>query len=149
MAAGLVFVSLIGFLVLSLVSGNSFSLALCLILTGAVLSFLLFNFPPAKIFMGDSGAYFLGFMLAVLAMLFSKPYDLLSILGPIFIIGIPFWDGVFTNIRRILKKKSIFLGDRAHFYDRLLKKGFSTKKTLLISYFLQAGSVVIGLLLIV
>lgn len=147
LAGGLVAISLIGFIILSSISGNNFALILSLILLGGVLGFLIFNFPPGQIFMGDSGAYFLGFVLAVMAILFSKQYNILSILGPIFIVGMPIWDGVFTNIRRISKGKSIFLGDRAHFYDRILKKGISVKKTLLISYSLQIISVVIGILI--
>lgn len=148
LAGGLVLISLIGFITLSLIFGNNFALILSLILLGAVFGFLIFNFPPAKIFMGDSGAYFLGFVLSVLAMLFSKPYNIWSILGPVFIVGVPVWDGVFTNIRRLLKGKSILLGDRSHFYDRFLQKGFSTQKTLLISYSFQAISVIIGIILI-
>ncbi|MCK4454162.1 undecaprenyl/decaprenyl-phosphate alpha-N-acetylglucosaminyl 1-phosphate transferase [Candidatus Parcubacteria bacterium] len=147
LAGGLVAISLIGFFVLALISGNDFALILSFILLGAVFGFLIFNFPPAKIFMGDSGAYFLGFILAVLAMIFSKSYNFLSILGPIFIVGIPIFDGVFTNIRRLFSKKSIFLGDRRHFYDRILQRGISTKKTLLICFSLQIISVAIGILI--
>jgi len=148
LAGGLVAISLIGFIILSLLSGNNFSFLLSLISFGAVLGFLIFNFPPAKIFMGDSGAYFLGFILAVSAAIFSKPYNFSSIFGPIFIIGLPIFDGIFTNIRRLLGKKSIFLGNREHFYDRIhLKRGFSIKKTILICYFIQAIFVIIGLLI--
>ncbi|KPJ56402.1 hypothetical protein AMJ49_04980 [Parcubacteria bacterium DG_74_2] len=146
LAGGLTAISLVGFIFLALISGNNFVLIFSLILLGAVLGFLVFNFPPAKIFMGDSGAYFLGFVLAVLAMLFSKPYDPLSILGPVFIVGLPIFDGIFTNIRRLFQKKSIFLGDRKHFYDKILQTGFSTKKTLLICYSIQAIFIIMGLI---
>ncbi|MBT9141292.1 MAG: putative undecaprenyl-phosphate N-acetylglucosaminyl 1-phosphate transferase [Dehalococcoidia bacterium] len=146
LAGGLVAISLTGFIISSVIFGNNLTLVISLILMGAVLGFLVFNFPPAKIFMGDSGAYFLGFILAVLAMIFSKPYNISSILGPIFIIGLPLFDGVFINVRRLFQKKSIFLGDRKHFYDRLLfQKGFSLKKTLLISYLIQVIFIGIGL----
>ena len=148
LAGGEVIISLLGFIVLSIILGNNLALIISLILFGAVLGFLVFNFPPAKIFMGDSGSYFLGFLLAVLAMIFSKPHNFPSFLGPIFIIGLPIFDGVFTNIRRLFKKKSIFLGDRRHFYDRLVfQRGFSLKKTLLICYSIQVIFVVIGLLI--
>ena len=146
LAGGLVVISLIGFTVLGLISENNLALILSLILLGAVSGFLIFNLPPAKIFMGDSGAYFLGFILAVLAIIFSQPYNISSILGPVFIIGLPIFDGVFANIRRLFQKKSIFLGDRKHFYDRILQRGFSARKTLLISYSLQIISAAIGLL---
>lgn len=146
LAAGLVLFSLAGFLILSLCFGNSVGLAVSLVSLGAVLGFFIFNFPPAKIFMGDSGAYFLGFILSILTMIFSKPYNLPAFLGTIFILGLPVFDGVFTNLRRITKKKSIFLGDREHFYDKLiLKKKFSTRKTLLICYLIQAIFIIMGL----
>ena len=148
LAGGEVIISLLGFIVLSIILGNNLALIISLILFGTVLGFLVFNFPPAKIFMGDSGSYFLGFILAGLAMIFSKPHNFPSFLGPIFIIGLPIFDGVFTNIRRLFKKKSIFLGDRRHFYDRLVfQRGFSLKKTLLICYSIQVIFVVIGLLI--
>ena len=147
LVGGEVCISLLGFTFLSAMLGNSFGLVISFISLGAVSAFLVFNFPPAKVFMGDSGAYSLGFILAVLAMLFSKPYNTYSILGPVFIIGLPIFDGVYTNIRRLLAGKSIFLGDRSHFYDKLLQKGFSTKKTLAICFSLQLLLVFIGVLI--
>ncbi|MEK7061870.1 MAG: MraY family glycosyltransferase [Patescibacteria group bacterium] len=147
LAGGQVFISLLGFAFLSFILGNSFALLVSLIFLGSVLAFLIFNFPPAKVFMGDSGAYSLGFILAVLAMLFSKPFNIYSVLGPVLIIGLPIFDGVYANIRRLVAGKSIFLGDRSHFYDKLLQKGFSTKKTLAVCYFLQILLVLIGIVL--
>lgn len=147
LAGGLVFISLAGFLCLGLLWSIPFVVLVCLVALGAVLSFLIFNFPPAKIFMGDSGAYSLGFLLTAIALIFSKPLNIYSVLGPVFIIGLPIFDGVFTNMRRVVNGKSIFLGDRSHFYDRLMQKGFSVKKTLLVCYLLQFVSVVLGILL--
>ena len=149
LAGGLVLISLIGFFVLSLLSGNNLGLIISLSSMGAVLAFLFFNFPPAKIFMGDSGAYSLGFILAVLAFIFSKPYNILTVIGPFFVIGIPVFGGIFSNIRRIFLGKSIFLGDRSHFYDKMLSRGFSVKRTLFISCALQIIFVAIGVFLYV
>ena len=146
LAGGLVVISLAGFLVLGLATGNYVMVSIALIGMGAVLSFLIFNFPPAKVFMGDSGAYSLGFLLATLAMMFSKPYDFPSVIAPIFIIGLPVFDGVFTNVRRLINGKSIFLGNRSHFYDKLMQRGFSVKKTLAICYALQIVLVMVGLI---
>lgn len=146
LASGLVLISLIGFLVLSLYFGSSSALTVSLISLAAVFGFGVFNFPPAKIFMGDSGAYFLGFILSVLTMIFSKPYNISTFLGTIFILGLPVFEGIYTNLRRMIKRKSIFLGDRDHFYDKLiLEKKFSTKKTLLICYSIQVIFIIIGL----
>ena len=144
LAGGLAGISLGGFIILGITFNALLPLYISVLFLGTVLAFLCFNFPPAKVFMGDSGAYSLGFILAVLAMLFSKPYNIYSILGPLFIIGLPIFDGVFTNIRRLAAGRSIFLGDRYHFYDKLLQKGFSTKKTLTICYFIQTLLVFIG-----
>lgn len=143
-AGVLVSISLIGFFVLSLISRSDFSLKISLIFMGAVLGFLIYNFPPAKIFMGDSGAYLLGFVLAALAVTFSG-----NILSVIFIIGLPLFDGVYTNARRLFQRESIFLGDREHFYDKMLKKGFSARKALLISGALQVFFVTAGLIIFI
>lgn len=147
MAGTTTIISLVGFIVLSLIFNNGLALIISLISFTVILGFLVFNFPPAKVFMGDSGAYFLGFILSILVMLFLGSYDFFGALGLIFILGLPLFDGVFTNIRRLLKKKSIFIGDRSHFFDRIHQKGFSIKKTLLISSFIQIIFVIIGLMI--
>jgi len=140
--AGVLFlISIIGFCVLGIISGNNFIFSVCLIFSGAVVGFLLYNFPPAKIFMGDSGAYLLGLALALLAIFFSK-----DIISHLFIIGLPLFDGVYSNLRRLLSGKSIFWGDREHFYDKMINKGFSVKKTLFISALLQLFFVAVGIL---
>lgn len=138
LAGGVIIISLIGFVFL----GDAL---IAPVLITIILGFLIFNFPPAKIFMGDSGAYFLGFVLAVLTMIYLKPYDFFSLLGIIFILGLPLFDGVYTNLRRLSKGKSIFSGDREHFFDRLLQKKYSVKKTLFICYGIQVIFVIIGL----
>ncbi len=147
LAGGEVLISLLGFAALGVFIGNSFAFVIALLAIGSVMAFLAFNLPPAKVFMGDSGSYLLGFILAVMAMLFSRPYNILSVIGPVFVIGVPVFDGIFTNVRRIMNGKSIFLGDRSHFYDKLLQKGFSTRETLAICYSLQIISVCIGIIL--
>jgi len=142
-------ISLAGFIILGFVFGNELSLVFSLILLGSILGFLYFNFPPAKIFMGDSGAYFLGFVLVVLTAYYSRAYDALGFAGTIFIFGTPLFDGVFTNVRRLFNGKSILLGGRDHFYDYLFKKSNSQVKTDLISYCFQAISVLIGVTILV
>ena len=139
-AGSTVLISLIGFLFIT----NSL---IPLILILAILGFLVFNFPPAKIFMGDSGAYYLGFMLAVLTMMSLKAYDFISLIGVMLILGLPLYEGISTNVRRLVSGKPIFAGDRDHFFDKLLKKGYSVKKTLLICISIQIVSVVIGVLI--
>lgn len=148
LAAGLVCISVLGFAVLSYFTYDKLALILSLCLLGAVSGFLIYNFSPASIFMGDNGSHFLGFMLAALAIRFtSKPYDIRWFIGPILIIGLPIFDGVYTVFRRSIQRKPLFKGDRGHFYDRLNHKGFSIRQTVLICYFIQSMLVVGGLIL--
>ena len=149
LAGSMVFISLVGFLALSMFSGNHWGLAISGSALSAVLAFLVFNFPPAKIFMGDSGAYSLGFILAVLALLFLRQYNISSLAAVFLIGGMPLFDGIYSNLRRIFSGKSLVAGDRSHFYDKMIERGFSVKKTLLISAVLQALFVVAGIIIFV
>jgi len=118
-----------------------------LVMILAILGFLVFNLPPAKIFMGDSGAYYLGFMLATLSMTMIPEYGFREFIGVLLILGLPLYEGLSTPIRRIFKKQSIVKGDRDHFFDGFLKKGYSVNKTLAICTFIHFVLVVIGLLI--
>jgi UDP-GlcNAc:undecaprenyl-phosphate GlcNAc-1-phosphate transferase len=145
LAGGLVLISLIGFFLISVKIENSIGTVIILSLTGALMSFLIYNFPPATIFMGDNGSYFLGFILAFLAINYTNPRNIGTFLGPIIIIGLPVFDAFFAIIRRSLKGVSLFSGDRSHFYDKLIKKGCSIKKTLLLYWVIQLILVVSGI----
>lgn len=148
LAGGLVCISVLGFAVLSYFAYDKLALILSLCLLGAVAGFLIYNFSPASIFMGDNGSLFLGFMLAVLAIRFtSKPYNIRWFIGPILIIGLPVFDGVYTVLRRSIQRKPLFEGDRGHFYDRLNHRGFSVRQTVLICYSIQIILVISGLIL--
>jgi len=147
LAGGESLISFAGFAVLAFLAANQLALVLSLVLLGAALGFLVFNFPPARIFMGDSGAYFLGFALAVSFLLlfsFDSPWRLL---GLVLILGVPVFEGVFTNIRRVIKGQSIFLGDRGHMYDVMLQRGYSVKMILFVFYAAQLAVVTLGVLL--
>jgi len=146
LAAGLVAISTAGFVVLSILSGNNFGLILSLAVMGGALGFLLYNFHPASIFMGDNGSYFLGFLVATLAIVHtSGPDDLRWFIGPVLVIGFPVADCALSILRRILQRKSIFQGDREHIYDRMIKKGVSVRATVLICYLIQVGFVAWGI----
>jgi len=149
LASGLTIVSLVGFAILSLIIVNSLTLLFSLILIGAIGGFLVYNWHPASIFMGDNGSHFLGFCLAVLAIIFtSHPlYNLKQFIGPILIIGLPVIDATWAIIRRLAKRKSPFQGDRGHLYDRLYQKGLSIKKTVLICYGIQIIIVGTGIMI--
>ena len=104
-------------------------------LAGACLGFLPYNFNPAKIFMGDTGSTFLGFMLSVICIqgLF-KGYVIISFIVPLLILGLPIFDTGFAIVRRIWNKKPIMAPDRGHLHHRLMDMGFSQKQTVAILY---------------
>jgi len=110
---------------------------LALIMLGATLGFLVHNFPPAKIFMGDSGSMFLGFMISIIALLGYKVATITSIIIPIIVLFVPLFDTVLAIFRRILKKESIGKPDKEHFHHQLLKMTSSPTKSVLIIYFIN------------
>lgn len=110
-------------------------IALC----GACFGFLPFNFNPAKIFMGDSGSTFLGFILATLSVQgVFKSYAIISFAVPLLILGLPLFDAMFAMIRRILHGKSPMSADRGHLHHRMIDMGFSQKQTVFILYAITA-----------
>lgn len=100
---------------------------------GATLGFLLFNFYPAKIFPGDSGSYFLGFLVAVASILAG-----VRVGTAILVMAIPLIDGVFTIGRRIASRRSPFAGDRTHLHHRLLALGWGQRRVALFYWVLCA-----------
>ena len=104
-------------------------------LMGSCFGFLPFNFNPAKIFMGDTGSTFLGFMLAVLSVQgMFKSYAVISFAVPILMLGLPLFDASFAMVRRVMNGKSPMVADRGHLHHRLYDMGFSQKQTVFILY---------------
>jgi len=112
--------------------GLEFTLAL--IALGSTLGFLIHNFNPARIFAGDSGALFMGFIIAVISLLGFKTTVITSIFIPLMILAVPILDTLFAIIRRLLKHKKISDPDKEHLHHQLLKMKFSHKNTVLIIY---------------
>ena len=110
---------------------------LSLIMLGSTLGFLVHNFPPAKIFMGDTGSMFLGFMIAIIALLGYKVATITSLIIPILILFIPIFDTALAILRRILKRESIGTPDKEHFHHQLLKITSSPTKTIIIIYIIN------------
>ena len=104
------------------------------IMLGATLGFLIHNFYPAKIFAGDTGSMFMGFIIAIVALLGFKGTMLTSLIVPLLILGIPILDTVFAILRRLLKKQPIFSADKEHTHHQFLKMNFSQRTTVLIIY---------------
>ncbi len=107
---------------------------LCIIMLGSTLGFLTQNFPPAKVFMGDCGSTFLGFMIAVIALLGFKGATFTSLVIPIVILAVPIFDTLFAILRRLIHHKSIDEPDMNHLHHQLLKMKFSPRVTMLIIY---------------
>lgn len=108
-------------------------------LSGATLGFLPFNFNPAKIFMGETGAAFLGFTLSVIAIQGTmKSYAAISIAIPLLVLGLPLFDTLFAIVRRIFNRKPIMQGDRSHLHHRLIDMGLSQRQSVLIMYLASA-----------
>lgn len=108
---------------------------LALIMLGSTLGFLVYNFPPAQIYLGDTGSNLLGFIIAVTALLGYKTATFTSLIIPLIILATPIIDVVFSIIRRILKGQNPFnTPDKNHLHHQLLKMQFSTRSSLLIIY---------------
>jgi len=119
-----------------LVQSNDVMLAIfALALLGSLCGFLFFNFNPAKVFMGDSGSLFIGFMIAASSVLCaSKTTALVALALPVLALGIPIFDTLFSMLRRWLERRSIFAADRGHFHHRLLDLGLTQRHAVLVVY---------------
>jgi UDP-GlcNAc:undecaprenyl-phosphate GlcNAc-1-phosphate transferase len=117
-------------------------------LAGAILGFLPFNFNPAKIFMGSTGAYFLGFMLSVISIEgATKAYTALTMVVSLIALGLPIIDTLFAIIRRVLNRKPIGEGDRGHIHHRLIDMGISPKFSVTILYVVSGALGLVSILL--
>jgi UDP-GlcNAc:undecaprenyl-phosphate GlcNAc-1-phosphate transferase len=104
-------------------------------MTGAVLGFLWFNFPPARIYLGDGGAYFLGFQIGLYSLISShKGTVLAALLAPLFVLALPIVDTCLAIIRRGLRGLPVFRPDRRHIHHHLLEMGLSRRQVVLWSY---------------
>lgn len=106
---------------------------------GALLGFLRYNFPPAKIFLGDGGAYFVGFLIGILTLVHSQKGTILAaLIAPLFALALPIADVSLAILRRGLKGLPIFRPDQKHLHHRLQRVGFSRTRTVLILYGLSS-----------
>lgn len=136
LAAGVSAISSLSLFLIALIIPNSAQMAvICAGLVGCCVGFLPFNSNPAKIFMGDTGALFLGFSLACISILGAyKSYALISFVAPFLVLGLPIFDTAFAILRRLINHKPIMSADRGHLHHRLIDMGFSPKQTVIILY---------------
>lgn len=139
LAAGVSTISAATLFVAALSTGQPFPAFLAALLAASTLGFLPYNFNPAKIFMGDTGALFLGYMLSTISVMgVLKGAAALSILVPIFAIGLPIFDTLFAMVRRTLSGKSMMEADKGHLHHKLLDAGMSHKQAVLTLYSISA-----------
>ena len=139
LAVGVSAISAATLLVIALLVAESNIAIVVAALLGACLGFLPYNFNPAKIFMGDTGSTFLGFILASLSIQgMFKLYAIISFAVPFLMLGIPIFDICFAIIRRLAKHQNPMKADRGHIHHRLIDMGFSQKQAVAITYMLTA-----------
>jgi UDP-GlcNAc:undecaprenyl-phosphate GlcNAc-1-phosphate transferase len=124
---------------------NAVRIVLALALLGAVLGFVPYNFNPASIFMGDAGSMFLGYACATMILLLMQTEDGFKwLLAALVMFSLPVLDTALAFARRYVNGRPIFSADRHHFHHQLVARGFTVRKTVLISYGLAIGFVVLG-----
>ena len=140
LAAGIgsIYFLTIGIIAFVLGQNTGLDISLTFIMLGATLGFLVHNFYPAKIFMGDSGSMFLGFIISVIALLGFKNVTFTSFVVPLLILAVPILDTSFAIIRRLLKHEKISTPDREHLHHQFLNKKISHRTTVIIIYIIDA-----------
>ncbi|WP_230193334.1 MraY family glycosyltransferase [Paenibacillus sp. CECT 9249] len=132
LAGGLSAISGVTLFVVALAKGQTIPAMLAITLVGATVAYLRYNKPPAKIFMGDAGATFIGFILAVIALDGAfKQATVLSLFIPILALGVPIFDNIFVVVRRFLQGKSIYQADASQAHYRLLRAGLNHKQVVM------------------
>ncbi|WP_160690783.1 MraY family glycosyltransferase [Clostridium sp. C2-6-12] len=151
LAGGLSLISAATFFFAAIILGQPESALVSIILAGAILGFLYYNKYPAKVFMGDSGANFLGFILSITALEGAfKQATVFSLVIPILALAVPIFDNLFVIFKRFTEGKPVYQADRSQIHFRLEEKGFSTVQIInyimVISFTFSAISIVLLLL---
>lgn len=132
LAAGVALIAALVLALLGLSTGNILLVFACLALAGSLAAFLFFNFPPARIFLGDTGSMFIGYLLATITLMGTyKGEAAVIILGPLIALSFPIFEALISMLRRFVRGVPIFAGDRYHTHHRLLDKGYSKRQVVL------------------
>lgn len=135
LAAGITAIASLSLFVFALLAGRVDAAALAIALAGCCLGFLRFNFHPASIFMGDSGALTLGFLLGIIALLcVRRTAALTTIIVPLIVAGVPIIDTFAAIVRRRRGHTGIAHADKGHIQHRLIKQGFDQRQAALLIY---------------
>lgn len=126
-------ISSLSFFIIALLNADKSVAVLTLVLTGGILSFLMYNLPPAKIYLGNAGSHCLGFILAAIAMMLSyaPAQRKVALLTPLLVLGLPIYDTGILIIARLKNKRSIFKKSNDHLLFRFLELGWSKVNTLM------------------
>ncbi|CAM4293853.1 undecaprenyl/decaprenyl-phosphate alpha-N-acetylglucosaminyl 1-phosphate transferase [Paenibacillus alkaliterrae] len=149
LASGVSTLSALTMLIISLIKGQSDTAILAVILAGVSFGFLLHNFYPAKIFMGDAGATFLGYTLAVIAVdgAFKKA-TVITLLVPLLALGLPILDTAYVMLRRLISGKGLHRADKLHTHHILMKWGLNQVQTVSFMYLIAALFALLSIILL-
>lgn len=143
LAAGIAAVSSLSIAYVAYIHGDQYGMMIvCLAmvaLAGSCIGFLPFNFYPAKIFMGDGGSLFLGFMIATLSVVGPlKRSTIIAVVVPVLVLGIPIFDTFFAILRRVVNRRPIMEADKGHLHHRLMALGYGQRRAVLMLYGISA-----------
>lgn len=149
LAAGSALFSTLVVFVVALLSHSTVVSLMTLVLAGAILGFLRFNFNPATIFLGDSGSLFIGFMLSALALRGAqKSPTIIAVAIPVVSFGLPILETTLSVIRRVISGRPVFTADREHIHHKLLQLGFSHRQVVITLYAVSAMFALLSLFLL-
>jgi UDP-GlcNAc:undecaprenyl-phosphate/decaprenyl-phosphate GlcNAc-1-phosphate transferase len=149
LAAGSSLFSTVTMLIVALLNGHHLVAVLTIVMAGATLGFLRYNFNPATIFLGDSGSLFLGFLLAALALESSeKMPTIVAVALPIVLFGLPLAETSLSVARRFLSGRPLFSADREHIHHKLLERGLTQRQAVIMLYGVSAVCGLLTLLLL-
>lgn len=135
LAAGVAFIASISIAYTAHINGRTEVAMAMLAVAGGASGFLPFNFNPAKIFMGDGGSLFLGFMLAGLSVMSPmKSATMVATVVPVLVLGLPIFDTAFAILRRVVNKRPIMEADKGHLHHRIMAAGLGQRRTVLTLY---------------
>jgi UDP-N-acetylmuramyl pentapeptide phosphotransferase/UDP-N-acetylglucosamine-1-phosphate transferase len=137
LAAGGAFIAASTWALIASMLGQPAIALVCVIAAGAALGFLQFNFPPSKLFMGDSGSTFFGYCFAYLAIAGSTATPAIPIFVPMLLLSSLYLDAGLTILRRLTRGERVFQPHRTHYYQRLLQLGFNHKQVTLVEYLIM------------
>lgn len=143
LAAGTAAISSLSIAYVAYIHGDQYGMMIVclamLALAGSCIGFLPFNFYPAKIFMGDGGSLFLGFMIAALSVVGPlKRSTIIAVVVPVLVLGIPIFDTFFAILRRVVNRRPIMEADKGHLHHRLMALGYGQRRAVLMLYGISA-----------